>query len=104
MHHHWTRPRRPNFGHRRDLGHPAEHRFGTASSRGWTCNVDDKPVGFCPIFSGKVSRLGFYCRNLHAFGWADDPTANIKHAPPFLASRREPSRARACAHDAQAPN
>jgi len=58
---------------------------GTASSRGWTCTIDDNPVGFCLIVSGKSACLGFFIVEiLHGVGWAGDPIANIKHALLFL--------------------
>jgi hypothetical protein len=68
-----------------DLGHPAEHQFGTASSRGWTCTIDDNPIGFCLIVCGKAVCLGFSITMIfYAFGLAGDPVAHIKHALPFL--------------------
>jgi len=58
---------------------------GTASSHGWTCTIDDNPIGFCLIVCGKAVCLGFcVVAILHAFGMVGDPGATIKHALPFL--------------------
>jgi hypothetical protein len=60
-------------------------RSGTASSRGWTCTIDDNPIGFCLIVSGKAVIVGLSIAEiLHAFGLVGDPIATIKHALPFL--------------------
>ena len=57
---------------------------GTASSRGWTCTIDDNPIGFCLIVCGKAVCLGFSITMIfHAFGLAGDPVAHIRHALPF---------------------
>src|SRR6202035_2270060 len=40
---------------------------GTASSRGWTCTIEDNPIGFCLIVCGKAVCLGFSI-TIHAFG------------------------------------
>jgi hypothetical protein len=32
---------------------------GTASSGGWTCTLDDNPVGFCLIISMRAAIVGF---------------------------------------------
>jgi hypothetical protein len=56
-----------------------------ASSRGWTCTIDDNPMGLCLIVCGKAVCLGFSIANvLHTLGLAGDPVAHIKHARPFL--------------------
>jgi hypothetical protein len=58
---------------------------GTASNSGWTCTIDDNPIGFCLMVCGKAVCLGFsIAMILHAFGLAGDPVAHIKHALPFL--------------------
>jgi hypothetical protein len=58
---------------------------GTASSRGWTCTIDENPIGFCLIVCGRAVCPGFCVAViLHAFGLVGDPVANIKHALPFL--------------------
>jgi hypothetical protein len=58
---------------------------GTVSSRGWTCTIDDNPVGFCLIISMKAGFVGLAIAEiLYAFGLVGDPFALIKHALPFL--------------------
>lgn len=58
---------------------------GTASSRGWTCTIDDNPVGFCLIVAMKGAIVGLAVAEiLYAFGLVGDPIAHIKHALPFL--------------------
>jgi hypothetical protein len=53
---------------------------GTASSRGWTCTIDDNPIGFCLIGCGKAVCLGFSITMiLHAFGLAGEPVAPISN-------------------------
>jgi len=75
-----------DFGPDSRLGNPEQHPSGTASSRGWTCNIDDNPIGFCLIVSGKAVVVGLAIAEiLHAFGFVGDPIAHIKHARPFLA-------------------
>jgi hypothetical protein len=60
-------------------------RSGTASSRGWTCTIDDNPIGFCLIISMKAVFVGLAIAEiLHAFGLVDDPFVHIRHALPFL--------------------
>jgi hypothetical protein len=62
---------------------------GSAMSRGWTCTVDDNPVGFCLIVAMKGALVGCAIAEiLHAFGLAGDPVAQIQQALPFLASGR----------------
>jgi hypothetical protein len=62
---------------------------GSATSRGWTCSVDDNPVGFCLIVAMKGALVGCAIAEiLHAFGLAGDPVAQIQQALPFLASGR----------------
>ena len=59
---------------------------GTATSRGWTCTIDDNPVGFCLIVAMKGALVGFAAAEiLHAFGLVGDLLARIQHALPFLA-------------------
>jgi hypothetical protein len=59
---------------------------GKATSRGWTCTIDDNPVGFCLIVAMKGALVGFAAAEiLHAFGLVGDPLARIQHALPFLA-------------------
>jgi hypothetical protein len=69
------------WGIRRDL------RSGSATSRGWTCTIDDNPIGFCLIVSVKVFAIGLAITEiLHAFGLAGDPILRIKQMlPAFLA-------------------
>jgi hypothetical protein len=58
---------------------------GTASSRGWTCTIDDNPIGFCLIVSMKGAMVGFAIAEiLFALGLMGDPLARIKQALPFL--------------------
>jgi hypothetical protein len=58
---------------------------GTATSRGWTCTIDDNPFGFCLIVCTKAAFVGLAVAEiLHACGLVGDPVANIKHALPFL--------------------
>jgi hypothetical protein len=58
---------------------------GTASSRGWTCTIDDNPIGFCLIVSMKGALVGFAIAEiLFALGLIGDPIARIKQALPFL--------------------
>ena len=53
-------------------------RSGTASSRGWTCTIDDNPIGFCLIVSMKAVFVGLAIAEiLHAFGLVDDPFVHI---------------------------
>ena len=57
---------------------------GTASSRGWTCTIDENPIGFCLIVCGKAFAVGFSIAEIpHALGWVGDPVANLKHLLPF---------------------
>jgi hypothetical protein len=59
---------------------------GSATSRGWTCTVDDNPIGFCLIIAMKGALVGFAnAEILYACGLFGDPVAHIKHALPFLA-------------------
>ena len=59
---------------------------GKATSRGWTCTIDDNPVGFCLIVAMKGALVGFAAAEiLHAFGLVGDLLARIQHALPFLA-------------------
>ena len=54
---------------------------GTASSQGWTCTLDDNPVGFALIVASKGLMLGFAVAVvLHAFGLVGDPVVAIRHA------------------------
>jgi hypothetical protein len=56
-----------------------------SQSRGWTCAIDDNPVGFCLIISMKAGFVGLAIAEiLYAFGLVGDPFALIKHALPFL--------------------
>jgi hypothetical protein len=58
---------------------------GTASSRGWTCTIDDNPIGFCLIVSMKGAMVGFAIAEiLYGLGLIGDPIAQIRHALPFL--------------------
>jgi hypothetical protein len=58
---------------------------GTASSRGWTCTIDDNPIGFCLIVSMKGAMVGFAIAEiLFALGLIGDPLAGIKQSLPFL--------------------
>jgi hypothetical protein len=60
-------------------------RSGSATSRGWTCTIDDNPIGFCLIVSVKVFVIGLAIAEiLHAFGLAGDPILHIKHMLPAL--------------------
>jgi len=77
------------IGPRRDLWHPQEHHLRQRRERGWTCTVDDNPVGFCLIVAMKGALVGCAIAEiLHAFGLAGDPVAQIQQALPFLASGR----------------
>jgi hypothetical protein len=59
---------------------------GTASSRGWTCTLDDNPVSFCLIVAMKGAVLGFAIDEiLYGLGLIGDPIVQIRHALPFLA-------------------
>jgi hypothetical protein len=60
---------------------------GSATSHGWTCTIDDNPIGFCLIVSVKVFAIGVAIAEiLHAFGLAGDPMVRIKQMlPAFLA-------------------
>jgi len=61
---------------------------GTATSRGWTCTIDDNPIGFCLIVCGKAAIVGFAIAEImHGFGLCDDPLQIIQHALPFLPTR-----------------
>lgn len=58
---------------------------GTATSRGWTCTIDDNPVGFCLIVAMKGALVCFAIAEiLFAFGLAGDPVAQIRDALPWL--------------------
>ena len=62
---------------------------GTASSRGWTCTIDDNPAGLYLIISMRAAFVGLAIAEiLYAFGLIGDPFAYIKlyvtHALPFL--------------------
>jgi hypothetical protein len=58
---------------------------GTASSRGWTCTIDDNPIGFCLIVAMKGAMVGFAIAEiLYGLGLIGDPIAQIRHALPFL--------------------
>lgn len=58
---------------------------GTASSRGWTCTLDDNPIGFCLIVCFRAAVVGFAIAEIfYAFGLSGDPIKNIQHAFPFL--------------------
>jgi hypothetical protein len=60
-------------------------RTGTASNRGWTCTIDDNPVGFCLIVSMKGAIAGFAIAEiLYGLGLTGDPIAQLRHALPFL--------------------
>jgi len=71
------------YGIRKDIS------SGSATSRGWTCTIDDNPVGFCLIVAMKGALIGFAIAEiLYACGLVSDPIARIQHALPFLASGR----------------
>jgi hypothetical protein len=62
-------------------------RTGTATSRGWTCTVENNRVGFCLIVSTKAAFVGFAITEmLYVFGLVRDPIVRIKHALPFSAA------------------
>jgi hypothetical protein len=91
----WTSPMPPTaiafvfgiFGLLAIWGIQRDISSGSATSRGWTCTVDDNPIGFCLIVSVKVFVVGLAIAEiLHACGLAGDPIANIKRMlPAFLA-------------------
>jgi hypothetical protein len=58
---------------------------GIASSRGWTCTIDDNPTGFCLIVSMRAAFVVFAIAEiLYAFGLVGDPLAQIRRALPLL--------------------
>ena len=58
---------------------------GTASSRGWTCTIDDNPIGFCLIVSMKGAVVGFAIAEiLYGLGLIGDPIVWIRQALPLL--------------------
>jgi hypothetical protein len=60
-------------------------RSGSATSRGWTCTIDDNPIGFCLIVSVKVFVIGLAIAEiLHAFGLAGDPIVRFKQMLPAV--------------------
>jgi hypothetical protein len=93
MHHHWTIAMPPAvnatvFG---ILGLIAIWSIrnniisGTASSRGWTCTVEDNPIGFCLIVCSRAAIAGFAIAEiLYAFELCADPLKTLQHALPFL--------------------
>ena len=61
---------------------------GTATSRGWTCTIDDNPVGFCLIVCFRAVIVGVAIAEImYAFGLCADPIKTIQHALPFLPRR-----------------
>ena len=61
---------------------------GTATSRGWTCTIDDNPIGFCLIVCCKAAILGFAIAEImYGFGLCANPIKTIQHALPFLPTR-----------------
>lgn len=54
---------------------------GTAKSRGWTCTIDDNPIGFCLIVCGKAAIVGIAIAEImYGFGLCADPFKTIQHA------------------------
>jgi hypothetical protein len=48
---------------------------GVATSRGWTCTIDDNPIGFCLIVCFRAAIVGFAVAEiLYAFGLCADPS------------------------------
>ncbi|SDR91359.1 hypothetical protein [Bradyrhizobium canariense] len=63
-------------------------RTGTATSRGWTCTLDDNPIGFCLIVCVKAAVIGLAIAEImYALGLSGDPIKDIQHAFPFLPTR-----------------
>ena len=61
---------------------------GTATSRGWTCTIDDDPIGFGLIVCFRAVVVGVALAEItHAFGLCADPIKTIQHALPFLPTR-----------------
>jgi hypothetical protein len=58
---------------------------GTATSRGWTCTIDDNPIGFGLIVCCRAVVVGFAIAEImYAFGLCADPIETIQQALPFL--------------------
>jgi hypothetical protein len=58
---------------------------GTATSRGWTCTIDDNPIGFGLIICFRAVVVGVAITEImYAFGLCADPIQTIQHALPFL--------------------
>jgi hypothetical protein len=61
---------------------------GAATSRGWTCTIDDNPIGFCLIVCFRAAVVGFAIAEImYAFGLCADPIKTIQHMFPFLPTR-----------------
>jgi hypothetical protein len=61
---------------------------GTATSRGWTCTIDDNPIGFGLIVCFRAVVVGVAIAEImYAFGLCADPIKTIQHALPFLPTR-----------------
>jgi hypothetical protein len=74
-----------NSGPDRHLVDPNNIISGTASSRGWTCTIEDNPTGFCLIVCSRAAIAGFAIAEiLYAFGLCAGPIKTLQHALPFL--------------------
>jgi hypothetical protein len=61
---------------------------GIATSRGWTCTIDDNPIGFCLIVGFKAAIAGFAIAEImYGFGLCADPFKTVQHALPLLPTR-----------------
>ena len=61
---------------------------GTATSRGWTCTIDDNPIGFGLIVCFRAVVVGVAIAEImYAFGLCADPIKTIQHALPLLPRR-----------------
>jgi hypothetical protein len=61
---------------------------GTAISRGWTCTIDDNPIGFGLIVCFRAVVVGVAIAEImYAFGLCADPNKTIQHALSFLPTR-----------------
>ena len=74
-----------NSGPGGDLGIRKDIVTGAATSRGWTCTIDDNPIGFCLIVGFRAVVVGVTIAEIvYAFGLCADPIKTIQHAFPFL--------------------
>jgi hypothetical protein len=71
-----------------DLGHQKKYHAGTATSRGWSCTIDDNPIGFCLIVCCRAVIVGVAIAEvMYGVGLCADPIKTIQHALPFLPTR-----------------